>query len=68
MSIAVMLEHGMLCVGCPIAPFHTVAEACRDHQVVEQDFLTDLEMCLAADAAVSCCCDAAPAGQDDEHP
>jgi len=30
-TIRVVLDHGMLCVGCPIAPFHTIADAAREH-------------------------------------
>jgi hybrid cluster-associated redox disulfide protein len=30
-TIAVVVKHGMLCVGCPIGSFHTVAEACAAH-------------------------------------
>lgn len=30
-TIPVMLRHRFLCVGCPIAPFHTLVDACREH-------------------------------------
>ncbi|CAG1005004.1 MAG: DUF1858 domain-containing protein [Rhizobiaceae bacterium] len=30
-TIPVMLRHRFLCVGCPIAPFHTLLDACREH-------------------------------------
>ena len=42
-TVAVMLSYRMLCVGCPIGTFHTVAEACREHKIDEADFLLDLE-------------------------
>ena len=32
-AIRVVLDHGLLCVGCPIAPFHTVDEAIHEHGV-----------------------------------
>ncbi|MEW9835146.1 DUF1858 domain-containing protein [Mesorhizobium marinum] len=32
-TIRVVLDHGLLCVGCPIARFHTVADAIREHGV-----------------------------------
>lgn len=30
-TIPVMLRHRFLCVGCPIAPFHTLLDACHEH-------------------------------------
>jgi hybrid cluster-associated redox disulfide protein len=32
-SIRVFLDFGMGCVGCPIATFHSVDEASREHQI-----------------------------------
>jgi hybrid cluster-associated redox disulfide protein len=32
-TIRVFMEQGMYCVGCPIAPFHTVEEACHAHGI-----------------------------------
>jgi len=32
-AIRVVLDHGLLCVGCPIAPFHTVDEAIHEHGI-----------------------------------
>ncbi|AZV19852.1 MAG: DUF1858 domain-containing protein [Mesorhizobium sp.] len=42
-TVAVVLRYKMLCVGCPIGTFHTVAEACREHRIDEGDFLGELE-------------------------
>ena len=42
-TVAVVLRYRMLCVGCPIGTFHTVAEICRAHQVEEGLFIPDLE-------------------------
>lgn len=28
----------MLCVGCPIAPFHTVIDACHEYALDEESF------------------------------
>ncbi|MBB6408882.1 DUF1858 domain-containing protein [Mesorhizobium sangaii] len=42
-TVAVMLSYRMLCVGCPIGTFHTVAEACREHRIDEARFILDLE-------------------------
>jgi len=41
-TIRVVLRHHMLCVGCPMAPFQTVAEACRDNGVDKAVFLEDV--------------------------
>ncbi|WP_434722857.1 DUF1858 domain-containing protein [Mesorhizobium sp. RIZ17] len=30
-TIRAVIRNGMLCVGCPIAPFHTAPEAAREH-------------------------------------
>lgn len=32
-TIRIFIDHGMHCIGCPIAGFHTVDEACREHGV-----------------------------------
>jgi hybrid cluster-associated redox disulfide protein len=32
-TIKVVISNGMLCVGCPIGPFHTVAEASAAHRL-----------------------------------
>jgi hybrid cluster-associated redox disulfide protein len=41
-TIRVVLDHGLLCVGCPIAPFHTVEDAIRAHKIDGEDFRDDL--------------------------
>ncbi len=42
-TVAVMLSYRMLCVGCPIGTLHTLAEACREHEIDETSFILDLE-------------------------
>ncbi len=37
-AIRVVLDHGLMCVGCPIAPFHTVEDAIRAHRIDGGDF------------------------------
>lgn len=44
------LDHRMNCPGCPIACFHSVADACREHHVEVEAFLSDLRR-VAAGAA-----------------
>jgi hybrid cluster-associated redox disulfide protein len=41
-TIRVFLRFRMRCVGCPIACFHTVADACREHGVDCDAFLKAL--------------------------
>ena len=41
-NIRVFLAFRMGCVGCPIACFHTVDDACREHSVDRDAFLEAL--------------------------
>ncbi|MCB8821471.1 DUF1858 domain-containing protein [Microvirga rosea] len=43
MTIRVFLNHKMRCVGCPIACFHTIDDACREHGADRAKFLADLQ-------------------------
>jgi hybrid cluster-associated redox disulfide protein len=43
-----MIRNGMLCVGCPIGTFHTVAEACLAHAVDEAAFSAELLSAMTA--------------------
>lgn len=43
-TIRSFLDHRMNCPGCPIACFHTVADACREHHVEPDVFLRDLHI------------------------
>jgi len=38
-TIRVFLDFGMNCVGCPIATFHSVDEACSEHEIDLEEFL-----------------------------
>ncbi len=38
----VFFRRGMLCVGCEIAPFHTVTDACLEYRLDEAQFRADL--------------------------
>jgi hybrid cluster-associated redox disulfide protein len=46
-TIRVFLDFKLGCVGCPIACFHTVDDACREHGICSDEFLA----ALRADAA-----------------
>jgi hybrid cluster-associated redox disulfide protein len=48
-TIRVFLNHRMRCVGCPIACFHTVDDACREHKVDQAAFLADLRAAAASE-------------------
>lgn len=45
-TVSVVLHHGMYCVGCPIAGFHTVADAAHEHDVDLDTFATDLKAAI----------------------
>lgn len=44
-TIHIFLRFGMRCVGCPIACFHTVNDACREHGVDRDAFVSALTAC-----------------------
>jgi hybrid cluster-associated redox disulfide protein len=46
-TIRVFLDYRMRCVGCPIACFHTVDDACREHGVDRVKVLADLRSAAA---------------------
>jgi hybrid cluster-associated redox disulfide protein len=45
-AIRVVLRRGMLCVGCPIASFHTVSDAAREHDLDEEELSYDLRTAI----------------------
>jgi len=49
-TIRIFLDYRMKCVGCPIACFHTVEDACREHGAESAGFLAALRAC-AGEAA-----------------
>ena len=50
-TIRVFLDFRMACVGCPISAFHTVDDACSEHGVDRDEFLTALR--AAANAVMA---------------
>lgn len=44
---AVFRQRGMACFGCPIAPFHTVIDACAEYGLDETAFRTALQAAVA---------------------
>lgn len=49
-TVGVFLRHQMLCVGCPINPLHTLADACAEYGLDEAVILAELQ--AAADNSV----------------
>lgn len=45
-TIPVFIRHKMLCVGCMVAPFHTVSEACGEYGLNVDEFDTELAATL----------------------
>jgi hybrid cluster-associated redox disulfide protein len=41
-TFRIFLDYKMRCIGCPIARFHTIGEACRAHHVEPTAFLSAL--------------------------
>ena len=41
-TIPVFLRHKMLCVGCLVAPFHTVIDACAEYDLDVDAFYLEL--------------------------
>ena len=52
-TIRVAIRNGMLCVGCPIAPFHTLAEAASEHELDEVALREALEAAASTSATVT---------------
>ena len=48
-TIRVLIRHKMLCIGCPIAVFHTVADACAAHCLNEAMISAELLAAMRAD-------------------
>jgi len=47
-SAEVFIHRRMHCVGCPIASFHSVEEACNEHGQRLDDVVADLQAAMAA--------------------
>jgi hybrid cluster-associated redox disulfide protein len=46
-TIRIFLNHKLGCVGCPIASFHSVEDACREHGIGFDEFLAALRASAA---------------------
>lgn len=47
-TIRVFLHYRMHCIGCPLGRFHSIAEACREHNVDLGCFIADLRATVSA--------------------
>ena len=43
-TIHIFLDFSMGCVGCPIATFHSIDDACREHSIDLEKFLERLQL------------------------
>lgn len=50
-TIRVMIRHRMLCIGCPIGIFHTVADAAAAHSMEETALAAELFAAMKSDPA-----------------
>jgi hybrid cluster-associated redox disulfide protein len=50
-TIAIFAHHGMQCVGCYISPFHTIADSAREHAMVLESLLGDLNQAIMVEAS-----------------
>ena len=48
-TVHVAINHRLLCVGCPIGPFHTIADAAREHGLDEAMLRRDFEAAISLD-------------------
>lgn len=52
-TIRVFLDRRMHCVGCPIAPFHTLVDAAEEHALLLGGLVADIERARLRDSLVS---------------
>ncbi len=51
-TIVIFAHHGLQCVGCYIAPFHTIADCAREHQLTVEPLLGELNRAVGEMGAV----------------
>jgi hybrid cluster-associated redox disulfide protein len=52
-TIRVMIRHRMLCIGCPIGIFHTVADAAAAHAMEEATLMAELLAAMRSDPSAN---------------
>ncbi|AUJ65907.1 hypothetical protein B9057_15885 (plasmid) [Aestuarium zhoushanense] len=51
-TVPVFLGHKMLCVGCLVNPFHTIADACLEYDLEPLEFVAELNAAISADGEI----------------
>ncbi|MBL4646692.1 MAG: DUF1858 domain-containing protein [Rhizobiales bacterium] len=46
-TLPVLIRHNMHCIGCPLATFHTIADAAEEHDIDEVSFFADMAECMS---------------------
>lgn len=41
-AMRVFIDHGMACIGCVVAPYHTLEEACTEYDLMVEGFLHEM--------------------------
>ena len=65
-TIRVFLDRRMHCVGCPIAPFHTLVDAAEEHSLLLAGLVAEVENARFRDSQASGHHPAEPVGADRE--
>jgi hybrid cluster-associated redox disulfide protein len=47
-TISVLNQHGFLCVGCYISPYHTIADCAREHAMSVEPLVGELNQAVAS--------------------
>ena len=55
------LANRMICPGCPIAPFHTIIDACDEYGLDEEAFRAELKLWIAGKGGAVVCAVTEPA-------
>jgi hybrid cluster-associated redox disulfide protein len=51
-TMRLFIDRRLLCVGCPIAPFHTLTDVAREHHV-DEDALVEMVLAVAQEGAAT---------------
>ena len=51
-TMRLFIDRRLLCVGCPIAPFHTLTDVAREHHV-DEDGLVEIVLAVVQEGAAT---------------
>jgi hybrid cluster-associated redox disulfide protein len=54
-TLHVFMAHRMMCIGCPITPFHTVIDACIEYNLDEAAFRAELRAAISVNRSQEAC-------------